>query len=219
MTTPERSPTLPSARVAAVALAAGESSRMGEPKALLAWPPSPWPDATLLSHAVLSALEAGYAPVVVVLGHRAEALRAHVPSGESVRIVVNERYAEGRATSIARGVAALEGEAIDGVLIASVDQPRSVKLLRTLREAWEAARPRPPLAAPTYGGKTGHPPLFDAALIPELLRVSEARQGLREVTSRHRAARLAVPSEDALATVNVNTPADYELALRLAGAG
>ena len=218
MTTPDPLPALHSARVAVVVLAAGESSRMGEPKALLAWPPSPWPHATLLSHAVLSALEAGYAPVIIVLGHDAETLRPCVPPGESVRVVVNERYAEGRATSIACGIAALAGDSIDGVLISSVDQPRSAELLRTLREAWEAARPRPPLAAPTYGGKTGHPPLFDAALLPELLRVSEERQGLREVTARHYAERLAVPSEDALATLNVNTPEDYERALRLAGA-
>ena len=213
MTTPE-----PALRVAAVVLAAGESTRMGEPKALLAWPPSPWPDATLLSHAVLSALEAGYAPVVVVLGHDTEALRPHAPTGGSVRVAVNARYAEGRATSIARGAEALTGEAIDGVLVASVDQPRTVEMLRTLREAWQRARPRPPLAVPTYEGRAGHPPLFDAALLPELLRVSEERQGLREVTARHCAVRLDVPCADPLTAVNLNTPADYERALRLAGA-
>ena len=217
MTAPER-PAPPPACVAAIVLAAGESSRMGEPKALLAWPPSPWPGATLLSHAVLSVLEAGYAPVVVVLGHNAEALRPHAPQDARVRVVVNARYAEGRATSIACGVAALAGEAVDGVLIASVDQPRTVEMLHALRHAWERMQPRPLLAVPTYEGRAGHPPLFDAALIPQLLRVSEERQGLREVVARHRAARLAVPCDDPLAGVNVNTPTDYEHALRLAGA-
>ena len=207
------------ARVAAVVLAAGESSRMGEPKALLAWPPSPWPRATLLSHAILSALEAGYAPIVVVLGHDAEALRPHAPQDARVRVVVNERYAEGRATSVVCGAEALADDATDGVLIASVDQPRTVETLRALREAWQSAQPRPPLAVPTYEGRAGHPPLFDAALLPELLRVSEPRQGLREVTARHRAARLAVPCADPLTALNLNTPADYERALRLAGAG
>ena len=239
--------------VAAIVLAAGESTRMGELKALL-----PWGSTNLLGHAIASVVEAGYAPVVVVLGHEAERLqaevqRAHPSTGSGraesgvqstvhpealeartdLRVLVNERYREGRATSIVAGVEALisqqpgaggggrESEAggggreFDGLLIASVDQPRSAAMLRELREAWEAARPRPMVGAPALGGRAGHPALFDASLMDELLAVTEERQGLREVVARHRAARLLVPTDDPLALTNINTHDDYEQALKL----
>ncbi len=207
--------------VAAIILAAGESSRMGEPKALLPWP-SPAGPTTLLRHAVDSAADAGYAPIVVVLGHDADRLRGAVSARPEalearadVRIVVNERYREGRATSIVAGVQDLDRE-LAGVLVGSVDQPRSVAMLRSLREEWLVTSPRPMVAAPAYDGRAGHPALFDASLISELLSISEERQGLREVVARHRAARLLVATGDPLCLTNVNTPEDYERALALA---
>jgi molybdenum cofactor cytidylyltransferase len=196
------------ALVAAVLLAAGESTRMGEAKALL-----PWTDGRPLlafQHAALTA--AGYAPVIVVLGHRARELRAALPP--DAHTVVNPRYAEGRATSIAAGVRALP-DGLAGVLVVSVDQPRAVATLRALREAWERAG-RPALAVPALNGLPGHPPLFNARLRAELEAVSEERQGLREVVSRHREARVLVPVDDPLTLTNLNTPADYQAALAAA---
>jgi molybdenum cofactor cytidylyltransferase len=228
-------------KVAAIILAAGESMRMGQPKALLPWP-SPSGTTTLLGHAVDSAIEAGYGPIVVVLGHDAERLRAELAHGierastssartvestsgvarpelfegrAAVRVVVNERYREGRATSIVTGAQALVQE-LDGVLVSSVDQPRSVAMLRLLHDAWFAASPRPMVAAPAYGGLAGHPVLVDASLVDALLSISEERQGLREVVHRHRATRLLVPTDDPQCLTNVNTPEDYERALALA---
>ncbi|MBM3939456.1 MAG: nucleotidyltransferase family protein [SAR202 cluster bacterium] len=198
--------------VAALLLAAGESSRMGEPKALLPW----LGGRALLAWGVESLREAGYSPIVVVLGHAAERLRAEVPSHPGVSIVVNDGHAGGRSTSIVAGVRAVPADA-DAVLVASIDQPRSVTLLRDLRVAWEASRPL--IAVPALDGRPGHPPLFSAVLRDELLNVSEASEGLRAVVSRHRAERLLVPSDDPLALANLNTRADYEAALRLASGG
>lgn len=178
---------------------------MGEAKALL-----PWTDGRpLLAHQHDTLLQAGYGPVVVVLGHRARDLRTVVPPDANV--VVNPRYTEGRATSIAAGVQALAG-GLAGVLVVSVDQPRAVGTLRSVREAWERAG-RPALAVPSLEGLPGHPPLFNVALRAELEGVTEERQGLREVVSRHREARLLVPVSDPLTLTNLNTPADYQAAL------
>ena len=124
MTTPTPTP-----RVAAVLLAAGESTRMGEMKALLPW----------ISGATL-------------IAHQASALARAAPQAV---VVENERYREGRATSIVAGVRALP-DGVDAVLVVSVDQPRSDALLASLREAWAAERPA--FAAPSLGGRAGHPP-------------------------------------------------------------
>ena len=105
---------------------------------------------------------------------------------------------------------------VDGVLIVSVDQPRSGALLSRLREAWLASRPA--IAVPSLDGNAGHPPLFDTALLPELRAITEEGQGLREVASRHRGERMLVPVDDPLTLTNLNTREQYEAALRLAQA-
>lgn len=196
-------------RVAAVLLAAGESTRMHEMKALLPW----LGGRSLLAHQAHALAEAGYGPIVVVLGHLAERLRQVLTGPEPMQIVENPRYREGRTTSITAGLRALPDD-VAAVLIVSVDQPRSGALLARLREAWLAQRPA--IAVPSLDGNAGHPPLFDTALLPELRAITEEGQGLREVVSRHRAERVLVPVDDPLTLTNLNTREQYEAALRLA---
>ena len=197
-------------RVAAVLLAAGESTRMGEPKALL-----PWGGQPLIAYHVSALHEAGYAPLVVVLGHDAERVASALPGHISLYAAVNERYAQGRTTSIVLGVRRLLDADVDGLLIASVDQPRSAGMLRTLREAFE--RERPQIAVPSLGGRPGHPPLFAGGLLPALLQVSEETEGLRQIMRDFHDGRLLVPVDDPLTLTNLNTQEEYEAALKLAG--
>ena len=197
-------------RIAAVLLAAGESTRMGESKALL-----PWGGRPLIAHHVSALQEAGYGPLVVVLGHDAERIASAIPAHIPHDAAINPRYAQGRATSIVVGVLRLADASVDGLLIASVDQPRSVEMLRTLREAFE--RERPQIAVPSLGGRPGHPPLFSGGLLPELLKVSEETEGLRQVMRDFRERRLLVPVDDPLTLTNLNTHEEYEAALKLAG--
>ena len=180
---------------------------MQEMKALLPWTSG----RSLLAHQARALVGAGYYPVIVVLGHLADRLREEVADAPHTFVVENPRYREGRTTSIVAGLRALPPGA-DGVLIVSVDQPRSDALLASLRGAWLAERPL--LAVPSLDGRAGHPPLFDAALLPDLLAVTEEGEGLREVVSRHREERLLVPTRDPLTLTNLNTRADYEAALK-----
>ena len=93
---------MPMKRVAAIIIAAGSSSRLGQPKQLLALDGE-----MLLQRTVRIAREAGAAPVLVVLGAHREEIEARVDlSGTS--IVLNRDWEEGMASSIRAGVEALD---------------------------------------------------------------------------------------------------------------
>ena len=197
-------------RVAAILLAAGESTRMGETKALL-----PWIDGEpLVAYQARALHAAGYDPIVVVVGHDAERVTDALPSELELTVIFNDRYRQGRSSSIFAGALPLATPETDAALVISVDQPRSAAMLRTLREAWEAERPS--IAIPSRERRSGHPPLFDASLIPELLQLTEETEGMRQVLHNFADERLFVNVDDPLTLTNLNTYEDYETALLLA---
>lgn len=106
-------------RVAAVVLAAGASSRFGRPKQL-----AEHEGLSLVRRAATAAIDAGASPVFVVLGAHAELVSRSLAGLDDVHIVVNEQWASGLASSLARGIGALSSESdSDGVLITLADQP------------------------------------------------------------------------------------------------
>ena len=193
-------------RISAVLLSAGESTRMGQLKALL-----PWHGKTLLQHQVQLLLEAGAREVVVVLGHRAVDLVAHV-RGVQAHSVFNPDYPKGKTTSIKLGLRSLSPGA-DGVLLLAVDQPRTGGIVKRILE--EHHRSGALITSPVYQGHGGHPVVFSARLLPELLAIEEATQGVRAVLERHQGDIQRVPFDTPLVTLDVNSPEDYEEALRL----
>jgi molybdenum cofactor cytidylyltransferase len=197
-------------RVAAILLAGGESSRMGESKALLPWTTGE----SLIAYHVHALHEAGYHPIIVVLGHAPEEIESALPDDVEVIVVVNGLYQSGRSSSIITGVKMVAAQDVDAFVVASVDQPRTVAMLRTLRETWE--REQPLIAMPSYQHHSGHPPLVDIALMTEILQITEQEQGLREVIRNYAGDRLFVNVEDPLALANLNTREDYEVALETA---
>ncbi|MBI3742725.1 MAG: nucleotidyltransferase family protein [Chloroflexi bacterium] len=192
---------------AVILLAAGESSRMGQPKQLL-----PWRGLPLVQYHLqeLRATTAG--EIAVVLGHEAARVRPLVePSlvDKRVHVVRNDAYREGKTTSIKAGLRALRATP-SGVMLLAVDQPRPREVLQRLID--EHLSKGNLISVPRHGNRHGHPPLFDASLIPELLEISEAKQGIREVIERHREALREIEIADPLVVTNLNTPEDYERA-------
>lgn len=191
----------------AILLAAGESSRMGVLKALL-----PWRGLTLVEFSLGSALAAGLDEIALVLGYRAEEIESciqHFRWDTRIKLVRNHAYAEGKSSSIRLGAKAL-APSLRGIFVLAVDQPREPAILKRLIVAHEASPA--PVIVPTYGGRSGHPPLFDGKLLSELGEVSEETEGLRELRRRyHERTRLVeIDSPDIL--VNLNTQSDYEAA-------
>ena len=197
MTTPEK-------RLAAIVLAAGESTRMGQPKALL-----PWGGVPLVRHQVdLLAAQPAVDQLIVVVGALVDEVQATLDSTPA-RVVTNPRFREGRATSLAAGARALKGRPTS-VLVVSVDQPLAPELLDPLVTAWQAEPDA--LLRPTFAGRSGHPLIVPADVAPELEQVTEATQGLRAVVTRHRHRLRSVRVESELAVLNLNTPADFAAA-------
>jgi molybdenum cofactor cytidylyltransferase len=187
----------------AILLAAGESTRMGRLKALLEWEGQP-----LLRYQADQLLAAPIERLVVVVGHRRDELTPLLPESPILDVVVNSDYASGKVSSIVAGVRAVP--AGSDALLLGVDQPRPAALIRTVLEAHREGGGSITVAG--YRGRRGHPVVFGAALREELLTISEETEGLRSVLRGHPEGTLVVETDDPLALVNLNTPADYAAA-------
>src|SRR2546428_2329070 len=147
--------------VAAILLAGGESSRMGQPKVLL-----PWGDQTLVEHQIDQLRRPPVERVVVVLGHDAEQIRPVVERA-GAEVLVNELYKRGRASSLRAGARAVADDTRT-IVVLDVDQPRPRRVIQRLIE--NHLRASNMITVPTFDGKRGHPTVVDGWLLPELRR-------------------------------------------------
>ncbi len=155
---------------AGVILAAGESRRLGHPKQLLEWQGRPF-----VRQAAENALLGGLDPVIVVTGAYQHAVRKAL-SGLPVRCVHNPQWAEGQASSLKAGLAALP-ETCDHVLFILGDQPQvSPLLLRGLLERFQVHRL--PITAPLVRDeRRGNPALFSQETFSSLEEIRGDRGG------------------------------------------
>lgn len=183
--------------IPAIILAAGASRRLGTPKQALVWGGE-----ALLHRAARVALEAGFAPVLVVLGACAEASLKAL-AGLPVEVVSNPAWEEGMGASIRAGVAALSPDA-EAVLLLVCDQPAlDPALLDAIRNAHDQAPHR--VIASTYSGIRGVPALFPAARFPEL-RALTGDRGARGLLLGAEVLEVPFPGGE----LDVDTPADRE---------
>ena len=192
--------------ITAILLAAGESSRMGQPKPLL-----PWGGLPLIQYQIASLSDANASPIVVVLGHNSEDIAPFVTNSPTIQTIINPDYAEGKTTSIRLGISQVRDD-VDGILLLAVDQPRPADLLERVIE--EHLRSGSLITHPTYNERGGHPIIFAGSLKGELLAITEEQQGIREVVGRHQDSIRTVAVESPIARVDLNTIDDYESALR-----
>ena len=167
--------------IAGVLLAAGESRRMGFPKALL-----PYQGTTFLEHLVV-VLTGQVDPLIVVSGAVELSTRA--------RVIVNKDWRLGQLSSLLCGLCELPAEA-EGALVALVDHPCIDRAL-VARLIAEFEAHHPPLLIPTYNGRRGHPMIFNRALFPELM-AAPLDLGARVVVHRHEPLLVPVDNEGIL---------------------
>jgi molybdenum cofactor cytidylyltransferase len=180
--------------IGAIVLAAGASSRMGRPKATLTVGPE---GRTFVGAIVETLVAANVTAVRVVVTPEMDGL---TPDG-----VANPDPSAGMLSSVQCGLRAFR-QPIDAVLLWPVDHPLVSRGTIDLLVA--AFRDRnPPVVVPTFEGRRGHPVLFSARLIPELLAADPSR-GAREVVHAHDD-RLELPVDDRGVIEDIDTPDDY----------
>jgi CTP:molybdopterin cytidylyltransferase MocA len=194
--------------IAAIILAAGHSTRMGAPKALL-------PDRAgdpFVIRLIRTFFSAGIPDVIVVTGanhdeivHRLESENAPARP----RVVQNPDPGRGQLSSLWTGLAAAnERPDLEAVLMTLVDVPMvSVATVRAVVEAWR--RTGAPIVRPAIGDQHGHPVLFDRAVFDELRR-APLTEGAKTVVHAHAPDVVNVPVDDEGCLADADTPADYE---------
>lgn len=190
---------------AAILLAAGASTRMGRPKALLDWRGEP------LIHWQARQLAAACSLVVPVLGARAPEIAAALPDLPNIRPVRNRAWQRGRSSSIRTGARAIPPNA-EAIIIASVDQPATTEIVQLLLDHLHND-PAAQIAVPRHRDRNGHPPAFRADLLPQLREVSERAQGLKALRRQHAANTAFIETNDPTILLDLNSPLDYEHAV------
>ena len=147
-------------------LAAGSSSRLGNPKQLLEFD-----GMNLLNHAIIDALNSNACSVVVVLGAHAD-LIANKIDGDIAFIVKNENWNEGMASSVRLGLDTLLKQipSLDAVIFMTCDQPFiSSSVLNELMIKYQQTGK--PIVTSNYGEATGPPALFHKSFFFELMEL------------------------------------------------
>jgi molybdenum cofactor cytidylyltransferase len=188
--------------IIAVVLSAGESSRMGRPKALL-----PIDGETFIGRIVRTLRDSGLERIIVVLGFNAEELRRGVEP-LAVEIVVNPDYRRGQLSSLQTALRQVHDDKdCEAVVVHLVDHPYlSPALVKRIVDGYR--QKQNPIVVPRYRGKRGHPVLFDRSLFAELLS-APLDQGAKVVVNAHRRETLEIDTDDIGVTVDIDTPDEY----------
>lgn len=188
-----------------IILAAGESVRMGRAKALLAADAS---GTTFVRRLVRTLYEGGCEEVVVVVGHEPDAIVADLESLDApVRVALNTRWRDGQLASLVTALDVVDRPGVRAAAVALVDAPLVTP--DTIRRLLDVHRRTGALIVrPERGGRHGHPVVFDRALFAELRR-ADPSVGAKSVLRAHQAEIVDVPTEDAGAFHDIDTPEDY----------
>ncbi|CAL9382774.1 nucleotidyltransferase family protein [Streptomyces werraensis] len=188
-------------RVAGLLLAAGGGRRLGgRPKALL-----PHRGRLLVEHAAEVLRAGGCASVHVVLGARAEEVRARAALPDCV-LVDNPDWEHGMGTSLRAGLDALAGTGARAALVLLVDQPGiGPRAVARVRRAYGSPRS---LASAAYDGVRGHPVLFGSEHWAGIAAAATGDRGARAYLEEHAEAVELVECGDVAEAYDVDTEAD-----------
>jgi len=191
--------------IAATVLAAGESRRMGFPKALLRYR-----DRTFLGTILDGIAALGLKPLVVV-GQGATKLHAERDL-HCDTVLVNEQPDAGPIGSIRVSIRAVLNHPVEALVVWPVDLPHvSLTTVRNLIDGFRSTEF--PIVVPQYEGRRGHPVLFARAVFQELLEAPDS-EGAKAVVRADASRILHVPVSDPAVVDSLNTPEAYVNLLR-----
>ena len=183
--------------ISAIVLAAGKSERMGRPKALL-----PFRGRTFLENILDAISQSSIRNVIVVAGHHRNEIAGalNIPN-----LIFNRDYEQGMVTSFQAGIRALPVESTGAVLFL-VDHPIvDAETIDAIVKHFAANR----IVIPVFKGRRGHPVLFAAEILEEILALPPA-QGANIVVRKDPDRVIEVPVDSPGILVDVDTPEDFE---------
>jgi molybdenum cofactor cytidylyltransferase len=183
-----------------IVLAAGASSRMGEPKPLLEVEGQPF-----LERAVKLLRQAGCRYVVAVVGPDDDWI-SRIADTSGAAVVINEQKDSEQIDSLRLGVANLP-DGYDAVVVLPVDFPR-VKQETVSALLADFARQPVGVLNPAHDGKAGHPVIFSRDVAVDLLR-PDLPDGARTVIDQHAAEARTLAVDDPGVLIDIDTPADF----------
>jgi molybdenum cofactor cytidylyltransferase len=193
--------------IAAIILAAGRSTRMGGPNKLLA----ELGGKKLVRIVAEQALASKAQGVIVVTGHQSDEVQKAL-QGLKVTFVHNPHYAEGLASSVKAGIAAVPDKA-DAAVICLGDMPLiSADLIDRLIETYAPDRGQL-IVVPVSDNRRGNPVLWSRRFFHELMTL-DGDIGARHLIARHNEAVAEVQVEGHGAFLDIDTPQALEAAQR-----
>jgi molybdenum cofactor cytidylyltransferase len=199
---------LPWRVLSAVILAAGDSSRMGAPKAALVTPDS---GDSFIARIVRTLRAADVEDLVIVTGRHHDAVLEALARDRvmpSPRIVRNPDPSRGQLSSLLAGMDAVLTARTEALMMTLVDVPL-VRVSTVIAVIDEWRRSRAPIVRPAIGDRHGHPVIFDRAVFDEIRRAG-LDVGAKSVVRAHEHEIVNVPVDDEGCVRDVDTPADYD---------
>ncbi len=191
-------------KLAAIILAAGYSSRMGEFKPLL-----PLSGKSFVERGIDLFRSTADLEVSVVTGYRNEILNPVVEQA-GAKAVFNRNYQEGMFSSVVTGIEQLDAD-VDAFFVLPVDIPLIKRTtIRQMVEKWH--RNRDCIIHPVFMGKRGHPPLIPIKYTRKITQQS-GEGGLRSVLSKYENKTIQLEVDDPNIIHDADTPEDYKLLL------
>jgi len=188
-------------KIAALILAAGYSTRMGDFKPLMELN-----GYTVLERSIKSFQNAGIPDIMVVIGHRASEI---IPLMEKLDVsyVINDNYQDGMFSSVTAGLGSIANQ-ISGFFLLPGDMPL-VKPLTIEKILDESAITDAGIIYPCFMGKRGHPPYISSKYFTEILS-SDVSDNLRSVLSRFENDSREVELIDQAILMDLDTPEDFQ---------
>jgi len=187
--------------IAPIILAAGDSTRMGYPKALL-----PLGDDIFITR-ILSVLQrAGLARPVIILGKAATRIKERIQNW-SAEIRINPDPDRGQLSSIQIAMSSI-GPEFDSCLIWPVDQPAvSEDLVCHLTQLFVDSGSL--ITFPKFGNRKGHPAIFHRSLFREFMD-APLEEGPKKILLLHEQQTATLSTEESAAVQDIDTPEEYE---------
>lgn len=205
--------------VSGILLSAGESKRMGQPKALLKFG-----ERSNIENLLDEYLSSQLDKVIVVTGFNGESLKKFIEKKtknnllkksagykevKKLKVVINEHYNLGMFSSIQKGIVEIS---YGGILIGIVDNPFiNSTVIDELIENFSGGE----IVIPDYHGKGGHPVIIPVSLREEILNANPEKTSLKDVFSCHSDMIKRIKFEDQTITFDMDTVEDYNRLLPL----